>query len=142
MTNNNETIKERIKQDQEAILAELRKIPIISLACERAHVSRASYYRWRTEDEKFRVAADEALATGETFVTDMAESQLISLLKDKNFPAISLWLKIHHPKYANRVEVTAHINNQEITPEQKTLMKEALNLADLLEPNAEDKKHD
>ena len=62
----------------------------------------------------------------------MAESQLISAIKDKNLGAIIFWLKNHHPQYTTRVEVTAKLHNQDpLTPEQEELIKQALSLAAL-----------
>ena len=44
------------------------------------------------EDEQFHEYSDEAMKSGEEMINDLSESQLISLIKDKNFPAIQLWL--------------------------------------------------
>ncbi len=117
-----------------SLIEQLKEMPILQFACKKANVSRASYYRWRQNPE-FAKAADEAIAEGEALITDMSESQLISLIRDRNFPALQLWLKSHHPKYGNKVEVTGHFNVKEepLTPEQEELVKRALGLAGLLE---------
>ncbi|HXF44039.1 MAG TPA: phBC6A51 family helix-turn-helix protein [Candidatus Paceibacterota bacterium] len=127
------TIEERRSKDKEKLLEQLRKMPIIQIACERAGVSRASYYRWRNEDEVFKKAADEALDEGEALITDMSESQLIAMIREKNFQAVQLWLRHHHPKYKQKVEVTANFQTpqEELTPEQEKTVKEALRLASL-----------
>ena len=64
-------------------------------------------------------------------INDLAESQLISAIKDKNMSAITFWLKHHHQQYRNRVEVDARINavQQELTPEQAEIVSRALQLA-------------
>ena len=36
-------------------------------------------------------------------VNDLSESQLISLIKDKDFKSMVLWLKVHHPKYTKNL---------------------------------------
>lgn len=129
-------------KQKEAVLEHLKKIPIVQVACERSGVSRATFYRWRLEDTDFKKSADQAIIEGEAFITDMTESQLVSLIKDRNFHAIQLWLRHHHPKYNNRVEITAEIKNtNEFTPEQKALIEKALSLAALPEPG-EHKKED
>lgn len=129
------TIKERRLREKDKILEQLKKMPIIQIACERSAVSRATYYRWRMEDKEFAKAADKAMAEGEAFITDMSESQLISLIRDRNFQALQLWLRHHHPKYSNKVEVTGNLNVREepLTPEQEKLVGRALELAGLLE---------
>ena len=111
-------------------LDNLKKIPIIQVACEKAGVSRATVYRWRDKDKKFRKVLDEALSEGEALVNDMSESQLISLIKDKNFPAIRFWLNHRHEKFRERVEVTTKTEQQEkLTPEEAKVVREALRLA-------------
>lgn len=119
------------KNQKELLLEQLRKIPIVQIACERSGVSRATFYRWRSEDAEFKQSAEQAILEGEALITDMTESQLVSLIKDRNFHAIQLWLRHHHPKYNNRIEVTAHVDNlnRELTPEQKAIVEEALKLA-------------
>jgi len=120
-------------KNKQLLLDCLGKTPIIQIACEKAGVSRATYYRWRKENIEFAKTADEAITEGELFINDMSESQVISLIKDKNWPAISFWLRHHHPKYANKIEVEANIKNidEELSPEQQEIVKEALRLASL-----------
>lgn len=134
-----QTISARQTKDREAILTQLKKMPILQIACERAGVARSSYYRWRDSDEEFRKATDEAIAEGEAFITDMSESQLISLIRDKHFPAVQLWLRQHHPKYTNKVELLGRltIEDEPLTPEQETLIAQALKLAGIGEENHE-----
>jgi len=127
---NKSSIEARLAKDKEAIIGELKKLPIVHVACERAGISRATYYRWRSEDEEFVKNADQAMMEGELFVNDMSESQLISLIKDKHFPSISLWLRQHHPRYANKLEIIARKYEPEIlTAEQEKIIQEALQLA-------------
>jgi len=127
------TIEKRQEKEKELVLKNLRKTPIIQIACDRAGISRATYYRWRNEDKEFKKIADGAIREGELFINDISESQIISLIKEKNWPAISFWLKHNHPKYANRIEIDANIKNadEELTAEQKAVVKEALKLASL-----------
>ena len=133
-TNENQqlnSVRSRQPKIKEAIINQLKRTPIIQIACERVSISRATFYRWRAEDEKFRKAVDEAIAEGETFINDMSESQLISLIKEKNWAAISFWLRHHHPRYAQRIEISANINQpqEELNPEQEAVVREALRLA-------------
>ena len=118
---------------RELLLEQLRKTPVVQFACEKSGVSRATFYRWRTEDKEFKKSAEEAILEGEALITDMTESQLISLIKDRNFHAIQLWLRHHHPKYNNKVEITGNFKLEEepLTPAQEELVREALKLAGL-----------
>jgi len=130
---NKTTIEKRQNKEKESVLKNLKKTPIIQVACNQTAVSRATFYRWRNEDKKFKKAADEAIHDGELLINDMSESQIISLIKEKNWQAISFWLRHHHSKYANRIEIDASIKdkNEELTPKQKQIVKEALKLATL-----------
>lgn len=123
------TVK-RNTAEKKVLLEQLRKIPIVQIACERADIGRTTYYRWRREDEKFKKAADEAMLDGEEMINDLSESQLITLIKEKNFSAIQLWLRQHHPKYRTKVELTAKIEDESLTPEEESLVRKALGIED------------
>lgn len=105
-------------------LDQLRKIPIVQVSCEKVGVSRNSVYRWRKEDPDFAKQMDEALAEGEAMVNDMSEGQLLSLIREKNFPAISFWLRKRNPRFRDKVEVTGRIEHiEELSTEQKVALK-------------------
>ncbi len=122
------------KSDQlkAALLEQLRKTPIIQIACEKLNISRMSFYRWKQEDPEFAKNIDDALLDGQLLVNDLAESQLISAIKDRNMHAVMAWLKHHHPSYTTRVQIEGTVNTiQELSPEQKELVRKALELANL-----------
>lgn len=125
---------------KDQFLAELRRVPIVQVACEKVGVSRTSLYRWRRGDKKFEKAMDEALAEGVELVNDMTESQLLTLIKEKNYSAISFWLRHRHSKFKEKIEIEGTVNTiQELSPEQKELVKKALSLASLKFNNHENK---
>ena len=111
------SIEERIESDKKRLIEQLRKTPIVQIACEKTGISRATFYRW-CQDEEFANKARDSLQEGKSLVNDLAESQLISSIKDKRFPAISFWLKHNHPDYRTKVELS-NINNQENLSEQQ-----------------------
>ncbi len=116
----------------DAFLEQLRKTPILHVACEKIGVHRMSIYRWKQEDPEFAKKIDEALLDGQLLVNDLAESQLISAIKDRNMSAVMAWLKHHHPSYTTRVQIEGTVNTiQELSPEQKELVRKALELANL-----------
>lgn len=93
------TIKRRQLREKEALLEQLRKYPIVLVACEKSGVARPTYYRWLSEDKKFADAVEKAMAEGEDFLNDLSEHQLLSLMKDKHWGAIRYWLEKRHPKF-------------------------------------------
>ncbi len=125
------------------LIEELKKTPIVQIACLKVNISRATYYRWRKDDKKFSRMTDKAILDGSLLINDLAESQLISAIKDKNITSLIFWLKNHHPTYATRIEVMAHLkssSDESLTPEQQTLVKKALKLANL--PNKLNKNNE
>jgi len=130
-------------KEKKILINQLSKIPIIQIACERVGIGRASYYRWRNEDKNFAKKADEAILDGLLLINDMAESQLIGTIKDKKIQGIAFWLKHHHPAYATKVEVLAHLKSSiddELTLEQQVLIEKALKLANLPNQSNKDNK--
>ncbi|OGY24035.1 MAG: hypothetical protein A2Y57_02275 [Candidatus Woykebacteria bacterium RBG_13_40_7b] len=126
-------IEKRQAKSKELIIEQLKKTPIVQIACEKAGVGRATYYRWRQEDKDFIKSADEALLEGSLLVNDVAESRLISAIHDQNLGAIIFWLKHHHPNYTTKVEVTAKLkqDDERLTADQKSLLDKALMLTGL-----------
>jgi hypothetical protein len=114
---------------QDQFLDELRKVPIVQVACEKTGLSRNSVYRWRKDDKEFLKRMDTALAEGVALVNDMSESQLLTLIKEKNYPAISFWLRHRNDNYKNKLEITTKEDNEELTPSQAKIVKQALKLA-------------
>lgn len=115
---------------QDKFFEELRKIPIIQVACEKTDVSRNSVYRWRKEDPEFCKKMDQAMSDGVAFVNDMSESQLLTLIKEKSYPAINFWLRHRNDNYKNKVEFSGTVSAiNELSPEQEKLVKKALDLA-------------
>ena len=127
-------MKKNKKQNE--FLEQLKKIPIVSVAAEKTGLSRNSIYRWKRDDKEFEKAMGDALAEGEALINDMSESQLLSLIKDKSWQAISFWLRHRNPKFRERVEVTTKIEDSEVlTLEQEALVRKALELASITPPN-------
>ena len=114
------------------LLEELKTNPIVSSACSRVGVPKSNFYRW-CKDKDFKKQVDEATAEGRTTWNDVAESQLISAIKQRNLSAIKYWLDHNHEKYSKRmVEISGSLSvKEELTPEQEALIKKALALAGL-----------
>ncbi len=115
---NSPLIDKRQEEQKKLLVDHLRKIPIVQVACEKLGVARATYYRWIAEDVTFAAQTEEALGEGTGFINDMAESQLISAIKEQNFAAISFWLRSRHKAYANKVQITTP-TKQNLTDDEK-----------------------
>lgn len=83
MSETNETHKKALLDALE------RSLGIVSTACEKANVGRATHYRWLQEDPEYK----EAVRAIEERTIDFAESHLHALIKDKNPAATIFFLK-------------------------------------------------
>ena len=97
-------IEDRQAKQQQLLLKELARTPIVGTACQRASISRATYYRWRELSRDFEDEADFAIAQGQDLINDLAESQLLKQIQEGRPWAIQIWLKRHHFRYMNKPE--------------------------------------
>ncbi len=115
-------------------LEQLNKTPIIQVVCEKVGIPRATFYRWKTKDEKFSDEVEKALCEGRHLINDFAESQLLNAIKNNNLTAIIYWLNHNHKIYANKLEISGKFktDNGQLTPEQEENIRKALELTALL----------
>lgn len=128
-----------MKQDKqkELVIDQLRKTPIVQVVAEKVGIHRSTIYRWKAADLEFAQAVDDALEQSISLINDLAESQLISAIKDKNITAIIYWLKHHHKAYETRIKLEGNIKHsvEELDDEQNVLVTKALIKAGLLPEN-------
>ena len=60
--------------EKKRIVDQLREMPIVEVACRRAGVARATYYRWLKKDAEFAKLCREALEHSTSAVSDIAEA--------------------------------------------------------------------
>ncbi len=113
-----ETVANRTEETKRVLISQLKKTPIVQLACERARVSRATYYRWRKSDHIFSKAADRALRAGKSLVNDLAESKLIKFIQADNLTAIIFWLKYNHHSYSKKRAKPFEVESQDESIEE------------------------
>ena len=136
------TVTARIHEEKQKFLDILEKTPVIQVACERSGVSKATFYRWKEADAEFAEKAQAALTEGNSLVSDIAISQLISAIKDKNLGAIKFWLQNHHVDYANKLQLSGVIEHEfTLSPEQEAFVRRGLELVALPTP-PEPARHD
>lgn len=127
-----------IPEKQKKLLVEqLRKTPIVQVACQKLGVARATYYRWRGDNPDFAAETDAAIVEGEMMINDLAESQLIAAIQSQNLSAITFWLKHHHGRYGTKVELSGTIETKtgRLTPEQEELVRKALRMVGISPAN-------
>lgn len=127
-----------MKNKKKELIDQLRKTPVIEVACKKIGIGRATFYRWKKKDQKFAEEADLALHEGSQLVNDMAESQLITSIKNGNMTGIIFWLKNHHRQYSPKLEVTTKSADLPLTEEQKETIRKSLSMAFNLNVNNEE----
>jgi predicted site-specific integrase-resolvase len=98
----------RTNKRKKAILLEaLAEAPLTEMACKRAGISRATYYRWYKEDKEFARAAQEAILLGDDRINNLAESKLVGLINKEDLRAIQFWLRNRSGRFKFPKIVTA-----------------------------------
>ena len=123
-------IKGKIKQK---LLKEIEKFGNVYLSCQKVGVDKATYYRWKENDEKFRAQAEKAEEIGRENIGEVAEYGLLQNIKEKNQRAVEFALIHVSKKYKqDRTTNVIFMHKKEIIPNvpQKTL-------EDMLEEYAE-----
>lgn len=95
-------IKNRIMKEKEKFIEILELYPIIQVACTKAWISRQTYYRWYGDDEEFALRVDRAISIWKETINDLAESNIISWVKENDMKANMFWLNNNHKNYSNR----------------------------------------
>lgn len=81
------------------MLSALEDMRIITHACKKAGVSTSTFYRWRKDDAAFDEECNEAIEVGTNLINDMAESVLVSKIRQSDFRASIYWLERHRDEY-------------------------------------------
>jgi len=124
------TIERRQGKMRQALLDQLERTPIIELACDKVGVSRTTFYRWIHASKTFAAAVEKSLTVGREFINDLAESQVISLVRQGEIKALRLWLTHNSARYANKLELTGTLaTKSELSPEQRKDIRQALKLS-------------
>ncbi len=131
-----------MKNLKKELIEQLRKTPIIEVACKKVGIGRATFYRWKKRDGKFADEAESAILEGSQVVNDMAESQLINSIKNGNLTGIIFWLKNHHKQYSPKLEVTTKSADLPLTEEQKEVIRKSLSMAFNLSINDTNDEHE
>lgn len=81
------------------VIKELEKTPVVHVACQRAGISRNTFYRWKEKDPEFRKKITAAIRLGVDLVNDAAESNVLNGIKEGNTGYTKYWLSHRHDSY-------------------------------------------
>ena len=102
----------KTKGNMRKLVEYLEKTPIVESACLKLDISRSTYYRWLESDPEFKKQIEKALDQGRSVVNDVAESHLVSNVKNGNMGAIKFWLGNNNERYKKSVQII----KQEMSP--------------------------
>ncbi len=81
------------------ILEEIERTPIIQVVCEKFGISRQTFYRWMNESEDNFNDVNKAMGFGVGLVNDVAESNVLTGIKNKDAAYTKYWLSHRHEAY-------------------------------------------
>ena len=85
--------------EQNKFIEYLRETPLVSFACKKTGIARATYYRWHKDNKYFRDQVELVLHQGRKNINDLAEATLIKMIKGENFNATRFWLQHNSKRY-------------------------------------------
>jgi hypothetical protein len=85
--------------EKSKLLQVLSETPLVSLACKKTGISRATFYRWYKDDKPFRDGVLQILDIGRKNINDMAESMMFKEMQKGNMNAIRFWLQHNDSRY-------------------------------------------
>lgn len=122
------TIEKRQAKMKADVLEHLSKVPIVQIVCEKAGISRATYYRWIEESDTFSAEVAKAIAVGTDRISDLAESKIVSAINNDNLTASIFFLKHRNPKYKPTVKTELTIPEYEMSEEEKEKLRQIVRI--------------
>lgn len=128
------TLAKKTAEQRLAVLEQLAKCCIVQLACERIGVGRSTYYKWHSEDAKFKELADKAIIAGRAYINDVAMTGLLKKIQEGNKVALIFWLKNNHPWFGDKIRYehkhhVVGIGDRVLTDEQREQIVHALRVS-------------
>jgi len=106
------------------LLKEIEKFGNVYLSCQKIGIDKATYYRWKENDEEFKKRAERAEEIGRENIGEVAEYSLLQNIKEKNQRAIEFALVNVSKKYKqDRTTNVIFMHKKDIIPDvpQKTI---------------------
>lgn len=112
-------IEKRQIAQKEAVLEEMKNIPILLVVCKKTNISRATVYRWLQTDSEFRKEYEKSKVQGSESINDIAKLTLITKIKDGDFKSSVFWLTHRDREFAENKWPIETLEKPGLTPEQK-----------------------
>lgn len=93
----------RLTKEKEEFLDKLRETSgIVTIACQKQGIARATFYNWCSGDAEFKKRVEEAKKEQ----VGVVEDRLLKAILEGNIPAIIFYLKCRHPDFKPKSEVS------------------------------------
>jgi len=89
-------------ETKQKLLNEIQKFGNVYLSSLKVGVDKATYYRWKQKNKKFKEKADEAERIGRENMCDISEHTLMQNVKEKNQRAIEYVLNHNSERYKQK----------------------------------------
>ncbi|MFA6514387.1 MAG: hypothetical protein WCT50_03835 [Patescibacteria group bacterium] len=96
-------IEKRQQEQKMQMIEEIRNVYIPSIACQKTGISRATLYRWMADDYNFNKEFTKSRVEGRGAINDLAESKIVSKIKNDDTKATIFWLTHMHPNFINPI---------------------------------------
>jgi hypothetical protein len=84
------------------IIEILEDTPLVSYACKKAGISRATYYRWMNDDLKFAEQVERAITMGRESSVEIGEAVIIKKMREGDLGATKYFLSFNSNRYTPR----------------------------------------
>lgn len=122
-----ETIAVRIEKQKQEFIIHLKKHPTIQAAAHQTGIGRSTVHRWLKEDEFFAELVDEAQKEGNSFICDMAESQIIKKIQEGDRASCMFWLKTHKKEeFMEYIRHEHELLRDDLPPEEQKLLAKSM----------------
>lgn len=89
----------RFSDEKSQLIQILMDTPLVSLACKKVGISRATYYRWIKDNAGFKKKVNRALEYGRSYWGEVAESALLKNIKNGDMTAVKYYLSNNDKRY-------------------------------------------
>lgn len=118
------------KETIKTIIKQLELSANIEIACSKSDINRSTFYRWMDKSPKLKERVDLALKLGREKITDFAESNILTGIKDGDLNASKFWLTHNNERYKSKgtVIITKSKDNNELSEEELEEIERVINL--------------
>jgi hypothetical protein len=101
---------------KQKLLDEIQKFGNVYLSCLKTGIGKATYYRWKEKDKKFREQAEKAERMGRENISDVAEHALLQNIKKGDQRAIEYALNHNSERYKQKQTSTVVLLHKKDVP--------------------------